>query len=170
VCLASTGSRLTVFQLSWVVSQSCDMNALTTQLNSTQLGKIVKCSEFRKTGQTQLSWVEMSWVVHVHMAKLDPTEQLSWIELSWVLRSESGFSRCCAVGNTSIGARINGPASRRILGQGCVSVWIAGGVGGVEPPQLFAQPPQTRCPGIPRGGQFQPPAVINDAELPVCNR
>jgi hypothetical protein len=42
--------------------------------------------------------------------------------------------------------------------------------GGLNP-QLFAQPPQTRCPGIPRGGggQFQPPAVVNDAELPVCN-
>jgi hypothetical protein len=35
---------------------------------------------------------------------------------------------------------------------------------GVEPPSCLLNP-QTRCPG----GQFQPPAVVNDAESPVCN-
>jgi hypothetical protein len=34
------------------------------------------------------------------------------------------------------------------------------GVGGVEPPQLFAQPPQTRCPGIPRGGSVSTPPPL----------
>jgi hypothetical protein len=42
--------------------------------------------------------------------------------------------------------------------------------GGLNPPTcLLNPPPQTRCPGIPWGGQFQPPAVVNDAESPVCN-
>jgi hypothetical protein len=42
------------------------------------------------------------------------------------------------------------------------------GVGGLNP-QLFAQPPNQGALGYPGGGQFQPPAVVNDAELPVCN-
>jgi hypothetical protein len=46
---------------------------------------------------------------------------------------------------------------------------LPGGLGGLNPP-VVCSTPQTRCPGIPRGGgQFQPPAVVNDAELPVCN-
>jgi hypothetical protein len=35
-------------------------------------------------------------------------------------------------------------------------------------PQLFAQPPN-KMPWDTPGDQFQPPAVVNDAELPVCN-
>jgi hypothetical protein len=41
---------------------------------------------------------------------------------------------------------------------------------GVEPPHLFAYPPPKHdALGYPGGGQFQPPAVVNDAESPVCN-
>jgi hypothetical protein len=39
---------------------------------------------------------------------------------------------------------------------------------GVERPHLFAQPPK-KMPWDTLGGQFQPPAVVNDAESPVCN-
>jgi hypothetical protein len=41
------------------------------------------------------------------------------------------------------------------------------GVGGLNP-QLFAYPPN-KMPWDTLGDQFQPPAVVNDAELPVCN-
>jgi hypothetical protein len=40
---------------------------------------------------------------------------------------------------------------------------------GVEPPQLFAQPPKHDALGYPGGVSFNPPAVVNDAESPVCN-
>jgi hypothetical protein len=38
---------------------------------------------------------------------------------------------------------------------------LPGGVGGLNPPQLFAQPPKQDALGYPGGGgQFQPPAVL----------
>jgi hypothetical protein len=40
---------------------------------------------------------------------------------------------------------------------------------GVEPPSCLLNPPNQGALGYPGGGQFQPPAVVNDAELPVCN-
>jgi hypothetical protein len=47
-----------------------------------------------------------------------------------------------------------------------------GGVGGVEPPppSCLLNPPN-KMPWDTPGGQFQPPppAVVNDAESPVCN-
>jgi hypothetical protein len=45
-----------------------------------------------------------------------------------------------------------------------------GGVrgGGLNPP-VVCLTPQTRCPGDTLGVSFNPPAVVNDAELPVCN-
>jgi hypothetical protein len=47
---------------------------------------------------------------------------------------------------------------------------LPGGLGGVEPPQLFAQPPKHDALGYPGGGSVStPPAVVNDAESPVCN-
>jgi hypothetical protein len=36
---------------------------------------------------------------------------------------------------------------------------LPGGLG-VEPPQLFAYPPQTRWPGIPWGVSFNPPPLL----------
>jgi hypothetical protein len=51
----------------------------------------------------------------------------------------------------------------------CLNCRGGGGVGGWTP-QLFAQPPPpNKMPWDTLGGQFQPPAVVNDAELPVCN-
>jgi hypothetical protein len=43
---------------------------------------------------------------------------------------------------------------------GCSPVFELPGGLGVEPPQLFAQPPQTRCPGIPRGSVSTPPPLL----------
>jgi hypothetical protein len=42
---------------------------------------------------------------------------------------------------------------------------------GVEPPppSYLLNPPKQDALGYPGGGQFQPPAVVNDVELPVCN-
>jgi hypothetical protein len=60
------------------------------QLNSTQLVKIVKCSEFRKTGQIQLSWV--SWVVSTFTSQ-NFTQLASWVELSWVESSLAIWKR-----------------------------------------------------------------------------
>jgi hypothetical protein len=40
------------------------------------------------------------------------------------------------------------------------------GVGVLNPPVVcLTPPPQTRCPG----GSISTPAVVNDAESPVCN-
>jgi hypothetical protein len=48
----------------------------------------------------------------------------------------------------------------------CRGGWEGGG--GVEPPSCLLNPPKQDALGYP-GGQFQPPTVVNDAELPVCN-
>jgi hypothetical protein len=56
VRLATTGSRLTAVQLTGVTDESCDVNALTTRLDLTQSGRSTKCSEFQKTGRTELSY------------------------------------------------------------------------------------------------------------------
>jgi hypothetical protein len=45
---------------------------------------------------------------------------------------------------------------------------LPGGGGGVEPPSCLLNPPNM-MPWDTLGGQFQPPAVVNDAESPVCN-
>jgi hypothetical protein len=46
--------------------------------------------------------------------------------------------------------------------------WGEGGGGGLNPPVVCSTPPN-KMPWDTPGGQFQPPAVVNDAELPVCN-
>jgi hypothetical protein len=52
-----------------------------------------------------------------------------------------------------------------------ISVFELPGGWGVEPPSCLLNPPKQNALGYPGGGggQFQPPAVVNDAELPVCN-
>jgi hypothetical protein len=47
------------------------------------------------------------------------------------------------------------------------SVFELPGVG-VEPPSCLLNPPN-KMPRDTLRGQFQPPAVVNDAESPVCN-
>jgi hypothetical protein len=42
------------------------------------------------------------------------------------------------------------------------------GVRGLNPPSCLLNPPN-KMPWDTLGGQFQPPAVVNDAESPVCN-
>jgi hypothetical protein len=49
-------------------------------------------------------------------------------------------------------------------GRFSVAGFSVGIAGGLNPP-VVCLTPQTRFPG----GQFQPPAVVNDAESPVCN-
>jgi hypothetical protein len=43
-----------------------------------------------------------------------------------------------------------------------------GGIGGLNPPVVCLTPPN-KMPWDTLGGQFQPPAVVNDAESPVRN-
>jgi hypothetical protein len=50
----------------------------------------------------------------------------------------------------------------------CLNCRGVGG-GGLNPPVVCSTPPN-KMPWDTPGGQFQPPpAVVNDAELPVCN-
>jgi hypothetical protein len=45
-----------------------------------------------------------------------------------------------------------------------------GGLGGLNPPpSCLLNPPKQDALGYPGGVGFNPPAVVNDAELPVCN-
>jgi hypothetical protein len=45
-----------------------------------------------------------------------------------------------------------------------------GGGGGLNPPSCLPNPPKHDALGYPGGVSFNPPpAVVNDAESPVCN-
>jgi hypothetical protein len=44
-----------------------------------------------------------------------------------------------------------------------------GGLGGLNPPPVVCSTPPNKMTWDTLGGQFQPSAVVNDAESPVCN-
>jgi hypothetical protein len=46
---------------------------------------------------------------------------------------------------------------------------LPGGLGGLNPPTCLLNPPKQDALGYPGGVSFNPPAVVNDAESPVCN-
>jgi hypothetical protein len=49
------------------------------------------------------------------------------------------------------------------------AVFELSGGGGVEPPSCLLNPPPNKMPWDTPGGSVSTPAVVNDAELPVCN-